>query len=94
MIFGWLAGPLLASSALLPCKGPAQTMLQPVYCILLYAQSMICTTAESTHSMSPSTDLGSRTAQGHKSGACSDANAIAKGGAWQIRSHALSLIHC
>ncbi len=68
-------------------------MLQPVYCILLYAQSMICTTAESTHSMNSSTDLGSRTAQGHTPSAGSDANANVKAGAWLITSES-ALMHC
>ena len=65
MIFGCLAGPLFASTAVLPCKGPAKTVLRPVYYILLYARSIICTTAQCTHSMTSYTDIGSRTVAGH-----------------------------
>ena len=71
----------------------AKTMLRPVCYVLLHAQSIICTTAECTHSMRSSTDFGCQTAQGHTSGACLDANTNAKAGAWLITSNS-ALIHC
>ncbi len=43
--------------------------------------------------MNSSTDLGSRTAQGHTPSAGSDANANVKAGAWLITSES-ALMHC